>query len=878
MGVEEDVRLAQQFIAQDPGPPEERYALALRLSAVHYFTHARKVLRQANIADADTALRYNIQRKLALFTYKDQDEPAEERLNEAQKMLEALLSTEAPSEDPDLRQDVFGILGAVHKRRWELDGKREHLAKACQSYEAGYKLGRSFRFYGYTAVNAAFVKDLLAEIDDNSLVAYADSNREKLHDDAEIIRRELIEVFGDKSEKTGEDRYWDCVTLGEAHLGIGAYQRACEWMVEAAKVPVETWKVETTARQIAQLARLEYKKRPGEAPPDKAGPRKVLQALLGGDGEAAASFLRGKVGMALSGGGFRASFFHIGLLAKLAEMDLLRHIEVISCVSGGSILGVHYYLELQQLLNTIAEPTHADYIRLVQRLERNFLAGVQRNIRLRVLLHPMSTIRLVRRESSTTHRLGEFYEREIYSRVADGNGLKPRYMDDLKVTFPDNQSFNPKYDNWRRSAKVPILVLNATTLNTCHSWQFTATTMGEPPQCRAENQIDANERLRRLWYSEAPEAFRHVRLGHAVAASACVPGLFDPLALDKLYDGRITKLVDGGVFDNQGVASLLEQGCTQLLVSDASGQTGIEMDPKSSTLAVPVRANNILMARVRQSQYQLIDALRSAGVIHDLAFVHLKKGLQGPSVNWRGCTDRSDVMPENLRTDYGVRRDVQRLLAGIRTDLDSFSDIEADALMFSGYRMMEKEVEALEGFPNAAPPATPDTLWRFMRVEPFVGGTDLDSDEKSRGQLRRTLEAAHCEAFKTFRLIPGYGRVAQALKWLTIASAIFVSWHAWDMTDRLAGIAPAHLSRLALLIIGAAVLARILRWWRRGSPAWHYVLGLISLTVGWLYLLLHLQVLDRIYLRSGPKYRKQYPDLCRTLEPQSTDTVAVAGQ
>ena len=30
------------------------------------------------------------------------------------------------------------------------------------------------------------------------------------------------------------------------------------------------------------------------------------------------------LGLALSGGGFRASLFHIGVLARLAELDLLR--------------------------------------------------------------------------------------------------------------------------------------------------------------------------------------------------------------------------------------------------------------------------------------------------------------------------------------------------------------------------------------------------------------------------------------------------------------------------------------------------------------------------------------------------------------------------
>ena len=51
-----------------------------------------------------------------------------------------------------------------------------------------------------------------------------------------------------------------------------------------------------------------------------------------------------KLGLALSGGGHRAAFFHIGVLAKLAELGLLRPVQVISTVSGGSIIGALYYL------------------------------------------------------------------------------------------------------------------------------------------------------------------------------------------------------------------------------------------------------------------------------------------------------------------------------------------------------------------------------------------------------------------------------------------------------------------------------------------------------------------------------------------------------
>ena len=82
-----------------------------------------------------------------------------------------------------------------------------------------------------------------------------------------------------------------------------------------------------------------------------------------------------------------------------------------------------------------------------------------------------------------------------------------------------------------------------------------------------------------MYYDEAPSAYQRYRLGYAVAASSCVPGLFEPLPLPDLYEhagsGRkiTVRLVDGGVHDNQGTASLLEQGCAVLLVSDASGQS-----------------------------------------------------------------------------------------------------------------------------------------------------------------------------------------------------------------------------------------------------------------------------------------------------------------
>ena len=74
-----------------------------------------------------------------------------------------------------------------------------------------------------------------------------------------------------------------------------------------------------------------------------------------------------------------------GILARLAELDLLRYVEVLSCVSGGSIIGAHFYLELRHLLQTTQNDqiTQDHYLELVARIEEQFLAGVQTNIRMR---------------------------------------------------------------------------------------------------------------------------------------------------------------------------------------------------------------------------------------------------------------------------------------------------------------------------------------------------------------------------------------------------------------------------------------------------------------------------------------------------------------
>jgi hypothetical protein len=101
-------------------------------------------------------------------------------------------------------------------------------------------------------------------------------------------------------------------------------------------------------------------------------------------------------------------------------------------------------------------------------------------------------------------------------------------------------------------------------------------------------------------------------------------------------------------------------------------------------------------------------------------FLHLKKDLDVDPVDWINCEDPVDASDEarpSIRrgdlTYYGIRKDVQRLLAAIRTDLDSFHEVDAFALMTSGYRMAETEFSNVAG--NLPPCNEPAAGWQFLR-------------------------------------------------------------------------------------------------------------------------------------------------------------------
>ena len=824
--------------------PADLLSLGRALEDENHIGYARRVYGVAIQLPAHE-LADVLRIRLAFATYKDPDLPVDDRLRAAEALAADLLSR-ADILPVSQRQELFGILGGISRERWMVYGQKEHLEKAAVWYRRGYELGIAPDF-GHSALNAAFVLDLLADAE-----GAADRAAEAVRIRNEIVAS-LEPILGESPALAG--KWWIECTLGEALLGLRRFDEARRHIEKAAAHRPENWRLEAAARQLAYLVRLEAKadglplERWSEAPGFP-----VLAALLGGSAQAAMSFFLGKVGLALSGGGFRASLYHIGVLARLAELDMLRHVEVISSVSGGSILAAYYYLELRNLLQTKTEDQIAreDYIALVKRVETGFLAGVQRNIRMRMLLEPGSNWKaLFSKRSTTTDRLADLYERELYARVKDGLENGPRYLQDLLVRpagLAEGQAFAPRYDNWRRCHKVPILVLNATALNTCHNWQFTATYMGEPPIRALDTSIDGNSRLRRMYYDEAPPDYRRVRLGAAVAASACVPGLFDPLVFDRLYPGFRTRLVDGGVYDNEGVATLLGEDCTVLLISDASGQTALEKDPGGDRLVVAMRSSNAVMARSRLEQYQLLCTMAGAHSLAGVAYVHLKKDLDPQPVDWIDCPDPSPPVLQTVLTTYGVRKDVQSALAAIRTDLDAFSDAEADALMFSGYSMMRQELAAsIHGFPK---PAESGADWRFLRIGALVSTLE---PLPGHGELMRTLEIGAERLLKPYRVSFPLRVLTWAMAGAVVAGCAYLLAQARETAVTLGGLA----AWLAGIVVTAVLLQFLLRRvLRRPNPLWEILLAIPLLVLGWPLIWIWTGLIDPVYLHSGPRYRK----------------------
>ena len=259
------------------------------------------------------------------------------------------------------------------------------------------------------------------------------------------------------------------------------------------------------------------------------------------------------IGIAVSGGGYRAMLFHLGSFLRLHELGLLGELNRISSVSGGSITCALIGLKWPKL------KTRDDFLEHVVKPIRT-LAGVT--------IDAPSIISGVLLPGSVASKVAGFYRRYLYG-DAD--------LQDL----PDE----------------PRFVINATNVETGSLWRFSKPFM-------------------RDWQVGSINSPK-VPLADAVAASSAFPPVLSPFVLDvEASDFSVVEpgvdprfledisLSDGGVYDNLGLETVWKR-YKNVLVSDAGGALPPDPSPPSdwarhSKRVLEIIHNQVSSVRKRQ--------------------------------------------------------------------------------------------------------------------------------------------------------------------------------------------------------------------------------------------------------------------------------------
>ncbi len=374
-----------------------------------------------------------------------------------------------------------------------------------------------------------------------------------------------------------------------------------------------------------------------------------------------------QLGLALSGGGFRATLFHLGVVRYFKDAGLLESVSHITSVSGGSVFAAHLVMNWKRYNGTSEEFDSVarevlDFIkldvrnRIIRRYPFTFALGVLRRL---ARFGPLRTL-------SRTGLLEKHYREHLYG-------------DTCLYELPD----------------TPELHILSTNLSEGGLFCFS----GKGMFCE-ERIKSAGGGLRKI-----PVGLATVPM--AVAASSAFPGFFPPLELNAEDIGETESefqrqyFTDGGVYDNLGARMFryLESGAVSndddvpapkfnaVFASDAGRRIQVSQpDKASSFLRTAMRASDILMDRVWQFEKEHFEGCE------EFYFVPITRIISREE-------DPTAPHPK-----------VQIQLSRVRTDLDSFDDVEMSGLIRHGYcvaRQIIAEHPVLAGKSNDDPPWDP---------------------------------------------------------------------------------------------------------------------------------------------------------------------------
>lgn len=351
------------------------------------------------------------------------------------------------------------------------------------------------------------------------------------------------------------------------------------------------------------------------------------------------------VALCLSGGGYRAMIFHLGVLWRLNESGYLRKLDRISSVSGGSITAGMLGLKWNEL--HFSDGVAEDLVKLVIDPVRQFA---------HVTIDVTSLLEGVFAPGAISDRVADKYDAHLFGGAS---------LQDLP-------------------ADPPRFVINATNVQSGVLWRFSRPYMRDYLVGEVKN----------------PK----VRLAVAVAASSAFPPFLSPARLqlnpaefspsvgEPYHREPYTRdvyLSDGGVYDNLGLETAWKRYKT-ILVSDAGLDMTGEPSPHTNWLSHSKRVLDIIDNQVR--------ALRKRQVVS--AF---KRGARSGAF-W---SIRSDVVQYGLKDSLLCPKVRTQALAQIPTRLSEMADEEQERLINWGYavcdaamrRWVDSSIKPPLGFP-----------------------------------------------------------------------------------------------------------------------------------------------------------------------------------
>ena len=361
-------------------------------------------------------------------------------------------------------------------------------------------------------------------------------------------------------------------------------------------------------------------------------------------------------GLALSGGGFRATLFHLGAMWRLNELALLPEIGMVSSVSGGSILAGLLAVKWRKLHfeEGVAVNFHDEIVEPIWEFcsrDIDFMA---------VLLGFVSGSEQLE-ESYREHLIGDLTLGELPD--------KPNFI------------FNAAHIETGRNCTLSKVGL--------HTWK--------------------------LGDIEVPD----LSVATAIAASSACPPYFPPVVVNlnpddfvKTHDyydlfhredlkSRLS-LTDGGVYDNLGVHAI--RHCKTQLVSDGSAPLKAE---RSTGLG---KHFQLRVIRPMETAIEQTRAIRRHQWVED------NKSGKVEGCLWYAHTDVRSY--KKVLSPFPVRPEWRHYFGDMRTRLNAFTDPEKSLLINWGYIMSDLSLR--EYYKKEAPAPTVLPFEGYRSRDPFT--------------------------------------------------------------------------------------------------------------------------------------------------------------